>query len=148
MPPGAAFVGACTGEYFNNTTLGGSPVLTRTDSAVNFFWPEFTSPAAGINWDNYSVRWTCNVNFPASDNYTFTVTTDDGMNVLVDGNLVLWAFWDQGPTTYYPVTYISSGVHTVRIEYYNHLNGGTACLFRSGRSRHDHHRFLVGELAW
>ncbi len=126
MPPGASFVGACTGEYFNNTTLGGSPVTTRTDSAVNFFWPEFSSPAAGINWDNYSVRWTCNVNFPASDNYTFTATTDDGMNVLVDGNLILWAFWDQGPTTYYPVTYINSGVHTVRIEYYNHVNGGTA----------------------
>lgn len=126
MPPAATFLSGCTGEYFNNTTLTGSATVVRTDSAINFSWPQNSSPAAGVNWDNYSVRWTCSVNFPASDNYTFTVTTDDGMNVLVDNNLVLWAFWDQGPTTYYPVAYVNAGVHTVKIEYYNRTLGGTA----------------------
>jgi PA14 domain-containing protein len=130
-PLGAAYVGSCTGEYFNNTDLSGSPVMTRTDGAINFFWPENSSPAGGINANNYSVRWTCSVSFPASDNYTFTTTTDDGMNVLVDGNLILWAFWDQGSTTYYPVTYINSGVHTVRVEYYNRWNAGTARVYWS-----------------
>lgn len=125
-PSAAAFLSGCTGEYFNNTNLSGSPAFVRTDSAVNFFWPENSSPGSGLGWNNYSVRWTCSVNFPASDNYTFTVTTDDGMNVIVDGALVLWAFWDQGPTTYYPVHYVNAGVRTVRIEYYNRWNGGTA----------------------
>ncbi len=124
--PPAADLSGCTGEYFNNTTLSGTPALTRTDSTVNFFWPENTAPVSGVGANNYSVRWTCSVNFPASDNYTFTVTTDDGMNVIVDGALVLWAFWDQGPTTYYPVHYVNSGVRTVRIEYYNRWNAGTA----------------------
>lgn len=118
----------CTGEYFNNTTLTGTPVLTRTDAAINFLWPENTSPAPGINPNNYSVRWTCTINLPTTSNVIFTVTTDDGMNVLVDGNLILWAFYDQGPTAYAATVNLTAGAHTVRVEYYNRWNAGTAIV--------------------
>jgi len=119
------FITGCTGEYFNNISLSGSPALVRGDGALNFFWPENTSPAPGINVNNYSVRWNCTVNAPSSANYTFNVVTDDGMNVLVDGNLVLWAFYDQGPTAYAGTIYLNAGAHTVRVEYYNKWNAGT-----------------------
>jgi hypothetical protein len=124
--PSADYFSGCTGEYFNNITLTGTPVATRTDAAINFTWPAGTSPAAGINTDNYSARWTCSVNVTTAGTYTINVTTDDGMNVIVDGNLVVWAFYDQGPTAYSNTVALTAGVHTIKVEYYNKVNGGTA----------------------
>ncbi|MBM3128006.1 MAG: hypothetical protein FJ009_05140 [Chloroflexi bacterium] len=118
----------CTGEYFNNTTITDAPAYTRADAAINFFWPENTSPAPGINVNNYSVRWNCTINVTTAGNVTFYATTDDGMNLLVDNNLILWAFWDQGPTSYSATTYLNAGLHTVRVEYYNRWNAGTAIV--------------------
>jgi len=127
--PNGDYVGGCTGQYFNNTTLAGSPVLVRNDPAINFYWPEGTSPGPGITVDHYSVRWTCTINVPTSGTFTFTMLTDDGMNLLVDGNLLMWAFYDQGPSTYSPSLYLNAGTHTVVVEYYNVTLGGTAQVY-------------------
>jgi archaellum component FlaF (FlaF/FlaG flagellin family) len=127
--PAGDFLSGCTGEYFNNTTLSGSPVFVRTDPAVNFFWREWTSPAPGINVDNYSVRWTCTINVPTAGTYTFTIVADDGMNLLVDSTLLIWAWYDQGPSSYSNPIYLYAGTHTVRVEYYNHTLGGTAQVY-------------------
>jgi len=127
--PYADYVTGCTGEYFNNMTLAGSPVLVRSDAAINFYWPEYTSPGAGVTVSNYSVRWTCTINVATAGTYTFTMLTDDGMNLLVDGNLLIWAWYDQGPSTYSNPIYLSAGTHTVRVEYYNDTLGGTAQVY-------------------
>ena len=125
------YLTGCTGEYFNNVSVSGAPAVVRGDAVISFFWPENTSPAAGVNVNNYSVRWTCNVNAPASANYTFNIVTDDGMNVIVDNNVILWAFYDQGPTSYSATVYLNAGAHTVRVEYYNKWNAGTAQVWSS-----------------
>ena len=129
MPPADGYLGGCTGEYFNNMTLAGSPVLVRNDPTVNFYWPAGTSPGPGVTTSQYSVRWTCSVSAPADGNYTFTMTTDDGMNLLVDGNLVTWAWYDQGPSTYSNTIFLNAGAHTVVIQYYNDTLGGTAQVY-------------------
>jgi hypothetical protein len=126
LADGFGFLPGCTGEYFNNVSLTGSPSVVRSDPALNFFWAENTSPAPGINTNNYSVRWTCSVYVATAGNYSFTILTDDGMNLLLDGNLLIWAFYDQGPTSYSATTAVSAGWHTVKVEYYNRWNAGTA----------------------
>jgi hypothetical protein len=123
------FIGACTGEYFNNTSLSGSPVLVRTDSAINFYWPEYTSPGTGVSTSAYSVRWTCSTTVNTAGTYTFTIRADDGMNLLVDGNLLIWAWYDQGSSYYSNSIYLSAGTHTIRVEYYNNSMGGTAQVY-------------------
>jgi hypothetical protein len=125
-PLANGFLSGCTGEYFNNIAFSGAPALVRTDAAINFFWHEWTSPGPGVNVNNYSVRWTCSVYVASAGNYTFNILTDDGMNVLMDGNPVIWAWYDQGPTAYSAAIPISAGWHTVRVEYYNRTLGGTA----------------------
>ena len=67
------------GSYFNNTTLSGTAVLVRTE-AVNFNWGT-GSPGAGVNADNFSVRWTGTVAAAASGNYRFQTNSDDGVRV-------------------------------------------------------------------
>lgn len=125
--PASSSTSSWTGEYYNNIDLSGSPVQTREDTSVNFFWPEYTSPIPGImNVDHYSVRWKRNVNFDTTGRWTFTSTNDDGMRVWVDNTSVIDAWYDQGPTNHSGTILLTAGTHDVRIEYYNHVLGGTA----------------------
>jgi hypothetical protein len=102
--------------FFNNTTLSGNPVLSRTDSGINFDWGT-DSPGDGVNADLFSARWTTNV-YTTSGNYTFTVTTDDGMRVWVDGNLIIDAWYDQSATTHSTTVFMGEGNHNITVEYY------------------------------
>ena len=104
-------------EYFNNTSLTGTPALTRCESAIDHSWGT-GSPDPGVNADNFSARWTAGVDFAPGD-YTFTATADDGIRVYVDGNLLIDHWQDQAsPATFTAPTTLRAGVHEVRVEYY------------------------------
>lgn len=120
-----AAVGTWTGQYYNNMTLSGSPVLTRDDGAtLNFNWGE-GAPASAVNADFFSVRWEKTDNYTAGT-YRFTVTADDGIRVFLDGVKILDAWVDQPPTTYSVDQAVAAGDHTVRIEYYENDTGAVA----------------------
>jgi subtilisin-like proprotein convertase family protein len=115
-----------SGEYFNNRTLSGGPVMVRNDGsgAINFDWGgDSPGSACGVGVDNFSARWTRTVNF-AAGTYRFTVTGDDGIRLYVDGQLMLDKWLDQWPTTYIVDVALSAGNHDLRFEYYE--NGGDA----------------------
>ena len=56
------------GEYYANAKLEGEPYFIRTDKNIDFYW-ESGSPAAGLDSDNYSVRWTGYLVPPVSGTY-------------------------------------------------------------------------------
>jgi hypothetical protein len=116
LTPSPVTSGAFSAQYFNNKTLSGTPVLTRTETNINYDW-QLSSPASGVTSDNFSVRWTSNQSFNGGI-YRFTVRADDGIRVFVDNNKIVDQWKDQSATTYtvdYPVT---SGTHKVIVEYY------------------------------
>lgn len=43
--------------YWNNTTLSGTAALTTQDPSLDHDW-SYGSPAAGVNADQFSARWT------------------------------------------------------------------------------------------
>jgi hypothetical protein len=115
------------GEYFNNATLNGSPVLVRDDAQVNFDWGD-GSPAPGVvNSDRFSVRWTRTLNL-AAGSYRFTATADDGIRVWVNGHLLIDAWRDQASTTYHGEIYVPGGAVPVKVEYYEAMGGAVAKL--------------------
>jgi hypothetical protein len=109
-------IDAWGGEYFNNTTLGGPPVLLRSDPDVNFNWGT-ASPAPGVvNSDNFAVRWTRTLNF-APGNYRFKVTVDDGARLWVNNALILDQ-WRQGPAAEFTADiYLPGGPVPIRLEF-------------------------------
>lgn len=116
---------AWQGEYWNNTSLSGTRRLCRNDSFVNFNWGT-GSPHIGIPNDNFSARWTRTVYFSAGT-YRFTLGGDDGVRLWVDGVLIINQWHDQPYTIYTANRYLSTGNHTIRVEYYEH--GGEARVY-------------------
>ncbi|WP_295101906.1 PA14 domain-containing protein [uncultured Candidatus Kuenenia sp.] len=122
--------GQWKGEYYNNKNLSGSPVMTRNDGSgnLNFDWGSGSpSSSCGVNSDDFSVRWTRTVSFDANT-YRFTVTCDDGFRLYVDGSSKLEKWIDQGSTEYTVDVSLSSGNHTIKMEYYEAGGGAVAKL--------------------
>ncbi|MHC4091443.1 MAG: glycoside hydrolase domain-containing protein, partial [Planctomycetota bacterium] len=118
------------GRYFNNVSLSGSPVMVRNDGtgSLNFDWGSGSpSGACGVPANKFSVRWTRTAYFNAGM-YQFSVTSDDGFRLYVDGVLQLNAWIDQGPTTYTKNVALSAGNHTIKMEYYENGGGAVAKL--------------------
>ena len=115
------------GEYYNNTTLSGSPALVRDDAKIDFDWGE-GSPAPGIvSADKFSVRWTRTLDLPAGS-YRFTVTADDGTRLWVNNHLLVDEWRDQAPHTFNGELYLSGGAVSVKLEYYENTGGAVSRL--------------------
>jgi len=109
-----------TAQYFNNTTLSGTPVFTRAESAIIWNW-QLNAPAPQITADNFSVRWTKTATLSAG-NYQFTLSGDDGVRFYLDDTLIIDQWRDQVFSTYTIIVPVSVGSHTLRVEYYEHTN--------------------------
>lgn len=115
-PPSGAF----HAEYFNNTTLGGSPVLVRDEGAINYNWGH-GSPAAQVPADRFSARWTANLTLTPG-RYRFTATSDDGVRVWVNNQLLIDAWFDRPARTFTGEYDVGAGAIPVRVEYYENTN--------------------------
>ena len=112
------------GEYYNNTNLTGSPVLTRTDLTVDFYWGT-GSPGGSVNSDGFSVKWTGKLNVPTSDWYDIATATDDGVRLYINGNLVIDDWNDHAlKTNTYSIYLDATNTYDIEMRYYE--NGGDA----------------------
>ncbi|WP_375443746.1 PA14 domain-containing protein [uncultured Fibrella sp.] len=117
------------GEYFNNKTLTTPGVLSRTDATIDFDWGN-GSPGAGVNADNFSVRWTGQVEAPVTGNYVFTTIADDGVRLWVNGVQAINDWNDHAPNTTNSasIALVAGQKYSIRIEYYENVVGAVARL--------------------
>ncbi len=113
-------------EYFGNQDLSGTPVAVVDEGTgfVDHSWGD--GGPAGLA-DHFSARFTRTVTLPAG-RYRFTVTTDDGSRLWVDGQLTIDAWWPQGPTGHTAEVDLGAGEHVLRYEYFEQTGGATARL--------------------
>lgn len=104
------------GEYFGNRDLAASPVLVRNDVDINFDWGS-GSPDISIPANDFSVRWTRQLSFPAGT-YRFYVRVDDGVRLWLNGELLIDQWHDATEATYPAERTLSAGSYTIRVEYY------------------------------
>lgn len=107
---------AWVGEYYDNANLTGPPVFVRQDMNVNFNWG--AGGPNGLNvTDNFSVRWTRNIEF-APGVFEFLANADDGVRVF-EGNNTLIDEWraNDGTQTFRREASLS-GARQIRVEYY------------------------------
>ncbi len=108
---------AWTAHYWNNTSLTGNPVLTRSESAINYDWGT-GSPAPGIvNTDFFSVRWSRSIFFETTT-YRFTTQSDDGIRVFISGNPIIDNWTPHAVQTDSVEIALGAGTYPVVVEYY------------------------------
>ena len=105
------------GQYWNNATLTGAPVVTRNDPTISFDWGTGT-PDSRITTTQFSARWTIRRTL-AAGTYRFTLQVDDGARLWLDDVLIIDE-WRTGPsrtvTADLPLT---TGEHEARVDYFN-----------------------------
>ncbi|MFJ8360404.1 fibronectin type III domain-containing protein [Streptomyces sp. NPDC093984] len=106
-------------QFFANTTFSGTPKKTDCDSTVNENWGT-GAPASGLPSNNFSVRWTLTRDFGSGGPFAFTVSTQDGIRVYLDGTRKV-DIWKNVSTTQKKTVNatIPSGKHTLRVDYVN-----------------------------
>ena len=109
-------------EYFNNRDLSGEPVFTRCEQNINYNWGN-GGPGNGIGTNNFSVRWSGNIEFTEGA-YRFTTTADDGVRLWVDGSQIVDAWQHQSESSYNVIKNVTDGLHPIKMEYF--AGGGNA----------------------
>ena len=130
-PTAAGPAGSGTGlaaSFYNNTTVSGSAVLTRTE-AVDFDWGS-GRPGSGVNTNNFSARWTGSLVPPATGTYRFQTVSDAGVRLWINGVPVIDNWTAHGATTDTSAGLnLVAGVKVdVRLEYYENSGGATMRL--------------------
>jgi hypothetical protein len=122
-----------TGRYYNDPGTGSkftTLVHTRTDARVTFDWGS-ASPVPGVvQKNNFSVRWTGQVQAPVSGNYTFSTVSDDGVRLWINGVLIINNWTDHSPktNTAAPMALVAGTKYSVVMEYYERSGGAVARL--------------------
>jgi YVTN family beta-propeller protein len=114
------------GEYFNNRTLSGTPVLTRVE-AINFNWGT-GSPSTAVPVNRFSARWSGTIEAPNTGGYRIQTYSDDGVRVWVNGTRVINNWTDHGGTynTSGTIDLVAGQRYSIRVDYYE--NGGSATM--------------------
>lgn len=119
------------GEYFDNQDLTALKV-TRTDAAVNFDWGS-GSPDPTIGADSFSIRWTGSIEAPSTGTYVFTTTSDDGVRLWVNGQLLINNWTDHSSSEDSGSIALTGGQrYAIRMEYYENTGLAVAKLSWSG----------------
>ena len=118
-------------QYFNDAGSGvyfTALALTRTDPVVDFDWAS-AAPDPALQADNFSVRWSGQVLAPVTGSYTFTTSSDDGVRLYVNGQLLIDNWTDhavvQNSGT---IALVANQKYDIRMEFYDHGQLATARL--------------------
>jgi hypothetical protein len=113
--------GGVKAEYFSGMNFE-NLVLTRTDPQINFGWPN-GEPDPAVGADNFSVRWTGEVEAAFTETYTFYTNTDDGARLWIDGQQLVNDWNDHGATENRgTIDLVEGNTYSLVMEYYE--NGG------------------------
>jgi len=103
-------------------------VLTRIDPKINFNWDN-SAPGASVNADNFSVRWTGEVEAAFTETYTFYTTTDDGVRLWVSDEQIIDKWVEQIATEWSgTIDLVAGQMYSIVMEYYENSGEAVAQL--------------------
>lgn len=112
-------------QYWDNATLAGVPVVTRTEPTPNDDWGDGAPEETGLPSDRFSARWQSTLTLPAG-RYEFTVRADDGVRLWVAGNQLIDEWTVQSAELFTAQTTLNGGPVALRLDYFE--NTGEALI--------------------
>ncbi|TKJ33093.1 MAG: hypothetical protein CEE38_21690 [Planctomycetes bacterium B3_Pla] len=122
--------GGLRADYYKGadfTTL----VLSRTDPQIDFTWMDTDAPDPEVGDNDFSIRWTGEVEAGYTETYTFYPKTDDGVRLWVDGRQLVDS-WETVPI--YPIEHsgtidlVAGNTYTIVMEYFEDTSNAIAEL--------------------
>ncbi|MDF5707960.1 MAG: PA14 domain-containing protein [Nostoc sp. S4] len=121
-------------EYYDNADFTNLKV-TRTDATVDFGWGN-SSPDPSIEPDTFSVRWTGQVEAKYSENYNFYTSSDDGVRLWVNNQLLIDHFVNQSNTEYSgSINLVAGQKYDIKLEYFENTYSAVSQLSWSSTSQ-------------
>jgi RHS repeat-associated protein len=126
-----------TGSYYNAlnvgqtsttsfTFTGRTPVLTRTDSNVNFAWGS-AAPSPSVPATYFMTKWTGYVTLPTTGGpYTFGTNTDDGSMLTVGGTQLINQWVNSAGQQWAASSTAAAGAVPIEFDYYQGANPPSA----------------------
>jgi len=125
--------GGIRGDYFRGMDLR-NHTLRRIDPQINFSWGD-GEPDPSVGANNFSVRWTGEIEVAFTEKYTFYTNTDDGVRLWVDGKQLVNDWNDHGAEENSgTINLVAGQFYTVIMEYYENGGGAIAQLSWSSPS--------------
>jgi hypothetical protein len=126
--------GGVRADYYRGMNFE-NHVLTRIDPQINFDWGNPGSPDPAVGDDNFSARWTGEVEAAFTETYTFYATGDDGIRLWIDDKQLVNAWVDQGATEYRgTIDLVAGNTYSLVMEYYENTGDTRAELRWSSAS--------------
>ncbi|WP_343670119.1 PA14 domain-containing protein [Chitinophaga sp.] len=123
-----------TGNYFNGMNFE-TAVFSRKDATISFNWGG-GSPDPTISADQFSVRWTGQIQPKYSENYTFYLNTDNGRRLWINGQLVVDKWLDDAGIEYSgSITLTAGQKYDIRLDYFENNGDANAKLEWSSASQ-------------
>lgn len=104
------------GQYYSDINFT-NLYSTLTDPYINFTW--------GSQGDNFSIRWTGQVQPQYSQAYTFTTTSDGAVRVWLNNQLIIdhWTLHNSTISmSSAPITLVGGRRYNLRVDYYDTVN--------------------------
>jgi len=115
--------GGVRGKYYQGMNFENF-VLTRIEPQIDFNWGD-GEPDPVVGPDNFSARWTGEVEAAFTETYTFYTNSDDGVRLWIDGQRLVNNWTDHGNTEDKGTIYLVAGsTYSLVMEMYE--NGGDA----------------------
>ncbi len=115
------------GDYFTGMGLANF-VFARVDPNINFNWGG-GSPSPQIPSDQFSIRWTGQIQPRYSEVYTFYLNTDNGRRLWINNQLIVDKFLDDWGIEYTGTIALTGGQrYSLRLEYFEYGGGASARL--------------------
>lgn len=109
-----------TGSFYDNVNFSGQPTVINGIDGINFNWPDVPEinniPVVGIGADNFSARFTSVQTFGLA-NYQFTITYDDDIRFVIDGNVVFEDFTGGSVKTHSFIHPMTAEPHSLVVEF-------------------------------
>ena len=123
-------------SYPPNPSFTGAPVATNYDSQINFNFGTdnfdttgWTGGAYPNATDFFTIRWVGQVQpYYPNQTYTFYTTSDDGVRLWVNGNLLIDKWVNQGSTTWNGSIALGANPVDVVMEYFENTGAAVAEL--------------------
>jgi hypothetical protein len=118
------------GAYYNNSqNAGGTPTATEIDPTINFNW-NGNSPINGVAGSNWAGEWTGQIQALTTGTYTLTTNSDDGVQVYINGQLLINDYTYHAPTLDSATVSFQAGQkYNIDIKYFQGGGGSLLQLF-------------------